>query len=186
SKSEGIVRTIVAWSPSSASSPASASADRPTTVKCPDPSSRATSPRESVDRSLPMRWTRVSRISNVAANDSTMSWTKGMASTWKSVARSRTTCRYSFQTRKRTVRISGQPDLEAARARHQQERRHSDQDERLLPQVRQTDALQHDPARDDQKPFRRDDVADPLEDRRHALDREDEPGEHERREEHSG
>ena len=65
--------------------------------------------------------------------------------------------------------------VERARAGGEQHERHRPEDERLAPEIRDADALEHDPARDQHEPLRRHDVASPTAAPRHAFDRKDEP-----------
>ena len=53
-----------------------------------------------------------------------------------------------------------QPLVERPRAHRQQDQRHRDQHQRLPPQIREADALEHDAARDEHEPARRHDVRD--------------------------
>ena len=86
-----MITTSVAWSRSSASLASSADADAPTIRKRPDAVRRFSSPREVVVWSRSTTYAGVSRMVNVAALDSTRSWTTGTMMTCTSVALSRTT-----------------------------------------------------------------------------------------------
>ena len=98
--------------------------------------------------------------SKVAALASTSSCTTGIMKIWNTVVRSRKIWRNSFRTRKKMVRIgSAQPDRQAARSLDEQEQRHPEQDQGLLPQRREPGALDHDAPHDGQEPAGRHDVA---------------------------
>ena len=87
--------------------------------------------------------------------------TRGRAITCSTSARANATSA-AREARDRAAARSLEPHLERPRAGGEQHERHRGEHERLAPEVDEPDALQHDAARDEHEPARRDDDREPL------------------------